>query len=112
MRKKRVTLKDGIDRALIGRNAGDRPAPDSHIAFIRLNEPADDVKRRGLPTAAWTEQREEFALANYEIDGFQRSQCLVARSQASKLNGAAAGGCRPGGAVALRGGHRCGRATR
>jgi len=56
-----------------------------------VDEPADDVQRRGLAAAARAEQGKELALADAEVDAEQSGDTLVADADGPQLD------ARPGG---------------
>ncbi len=68
VRKERVALEDGVDVALVGRQADDVLLAEEDPALARLLEPADHAQRRRLPASGGAEQREEGPSWNLERD--------------------------------------------
>ena len=68
MREERVALEDGVDVALVGRQADDVAVAEEDAALGRLLEAADHAQRRRLAAAGRPEQREERAARDLERD--------------------------------------------
>ena len=68
MREQRVSLKDGVDLALIGRQIVDAHALKVQVARSGRFKTADDSQCRRLAAAGGTEQRDELLVMNSEVD--------------------------------------------
>ena len=72
MREERVRLEDGVDVALVRRQADDVTVAEEDPALARLLEPADHAQGRRLAAPGRAEQREEAAVLHLErevVDG-------------------------------------------
>jgi hypothetical protein len=67
-RKQRMLLED---HAFAAAGTGDQSAIDPHLAGRGLDQTGDDVEERGLAAAAAADERDEFVLANVELDAAQ-----------------------------------------
>ena len=72
----RVVLEDD---GAVGAGAGDRLAVDRDLAGGRLDEAGDDVEERALAAAAGAHDREELALAHFEVEVLQAISVLFSR---------------------------------
>ncbi len=66
--KESVVLEDRVDVPLVRREPGDVAALELDLTRGRLLEPADHPEGRGLAAAGRTEEAEELALADLEVD--------------------------------------------
>ena len=77
--EQRVMLEHESDIALAGA-AGKRVfAIERHLAGIRPVEACDDPQQRGLARARWSQQRQQFAVGDLEVDtvkGCKRAEFL------------------------------------
>src|SRR5438045_3125294 len=76
MRKQRVGLEDGVDVALVRRQAAHLALAEIDLAFGRLLEAADHPQRRRLAAAGGSEKREEAARLDLEAEIVDRDDVL------------------------------------
>ena len=69
VREERVRLEDGVDVALVRRQADDVAVAEEDPALVRLLEAADHAQRRRLAAARRAEQREEASVLHLEREG-------------------------------------------
>src|SRR6266545_5691528 len=71
MRKQRVVLKHHAHAAVFGRHplsgSAYRPPTDPNLSGMRLFEPGDRAKRRGLAAAAGPENGEQRAFSDFKV---------------------------------------------
>ena len=72
MRKKRIVLKDDSDVPVLRVQVRDVPITHSDGATVRVDQASQHAQRRGLSTARWTQERDELARTDREIDVLQR----------------------------------------
>src|SRR4249919_1136853 len=72
MWEERVALEDGVDRSAMWRDVRDVRTVQEHLAVRRPFESGDHAQRRGLAAAARTQEREELAARNLQIDAVDR----------------------------------------
>ena len=70
VRVERVGLEDHGDIAVAGIDMGHVAPADEDGALARFLEPGDQAQRRRLAAARGTEQREELARRDVEVDAF------------------------------------------
>ena len=79
VREEGVVLEDGVDRPLVGGNAGDRLVGEEDLALGRLIEAGDHAQRGRLAAAGRAEHREELALLDLDahvLDGDEVAERL------------------------------------
>src|SRR5262245_52381863 len=74
--EERVTLEDGVDRALVGRRLGHIDAVEQDLTVGGLLEPGEHAQRGGLAAARGAEQGEELARLDLEVDAVDRSDAV------------------------------------
>ena len=90
VREERVRLEDGVDVALVRRQADDVTVAEEDPALVRLLEAADHAQRRRLAAARRAEQREEAAVLDLErevVDGDHAVELLRDAFQADVGDG-------------------------
>ena len=68
VREQGVALENGVQRALVRRDAGELLAVQEDGTFVRLEEARDHPQEGGLAAAGGTEEGEEFAAADVQVD--------------------------------------------
>jgi hypothetical protein len=86
MREQCVGLKDRVDRAPVGRKFGHIGAGDPHDAAGRFDESADHVQRRRLAATGRSEQAEELAVPDVQVEGAQRDRVAVTLLDATQFD--------------------------
>ena len=81
-----VVLKDGVDLAVIRRQAGDVLAPEIDAAGVRLLEAGDHSQGRGLARARGPEQREELAPPHLEVERRDSDHLAVALAHLDQVD--------------------------
>ncbi len=76
VREKGVILKDGVDLPPFRGDVVHPSAADEHFPGIRALKTGKDAQDRGLATAGRPEQGQKFAIADAQIDVFQRAGIL------------------------------------
>ena len=71
VREERVTLKNGVDPSLVGRQVVDPGTVKKDIAAVRGDEAADDPQRCGLPAAGWPQQRHKLSVSDAQVQMIQ-----------------------------------------
>ena len=77
--EQRVMLEHESDTALAGAARERVLAIERHLAGIRPVEAGDDPQQRGLARARWSQQRQQFAVGDLEVDtvkGRERAELL------------------------------------
>jgi hypothetical protein len=77
VREEGVVLEHGVRLALVGRHRGDVASAELDPATIRPLEAGDQPEQRGLPRAGRTEQGEELALLDGQVDPVDRDDLAV-----------------------------------
>src|SRR5205085_3200986 len=77
VREERVVLEDGVDVALVRRPAGHVRSGELDPAGIGPLEPRDQPQRSRLPGARGTEEREELAPRDREVDAVDRDDVAI-----------------------------------
>src|SRR5262249_12525226 len=72
VREERIGLEHHPHVALVGSDAGDVLALDEDPARVRPVEAGDEAQRRRLAAARRSEQRQELALAELDVDALER----------------------------------------
>src|SRR5206468_8148586 len=76
MREEGVRLEDGVDVALVRREAAHLTVAEEDVTLGRLLEPADHPERRRLPATGRAEQREEAAALDTEAEIVDRDDVV------------------------------------
>src|SRR6185312_7063028 len=105
VREERVALEHEAYVALVGCEAHDLALAEAHAADVRPDEPGQDHQERRLAGAGGSEQRQELAAADIEVDGVERARAVVRLRHPADRD-------RDRGARGHRGSLRHGRATR
>src|SRR5207247_5616263 len=71
-----VALKDKGDVAILGLEPNDTPAVDQDVALIRILEPREHAQRSRLSAPGGTEQHQELAIGDVEIEMIDRRPVL------------------------------------
>jgi hypothetical protein len=71
MRVQRIALEHHCDTPLVGPQTVDGSSAERDRPLILRLEAGDDADKRRLPAAGRTDQRQEFAVPNREIDPVQ-----------------------------------------
>ena len=66
-----ILLEDGVDFALVGRDADDVLTVEEHLALARLQKAAEDAQQRRLAAARGSEQRDELVFVNVKRDALE-----------------------------------------
>jgi len=77
VREERVGLEDRVDGATVRRAVAHLLAVDVHAARGRELEAGDHPQRRRLPAAGGTEEREELAVLDVEVERVDRHDLIV-----------------------------------
>ena len=85
--EQRVVLEHEADVALAGAVAQRILAVDPHFAGIRPVEAGDDPQQRGLARTGRTEQRQQFALADLQVDIVERGERAELLDDVPDFNG-------------------------
>ena len=86
MREQCVGLEDRVDRAPVGRKFGHIGAGDPHHAAGRFDESTDHVQRRRLAATRRSEQTEELAVPDVQVDRVQRDRVAVTLLDATQFD--------------------------
>ena len=86
MGEQRVLLKHRVDAALVRRNGQHVRALEQHAALVGHLKAADDAQKRRLAAARGAQQRDEFALANVQIDVVQHLGIAEALADSLQLD--------------------------
>ena len=78
MRKERVGLEHRVHVALVRREPGNALAADPHLAFVGPLEARDQPESRRLAAARGTEERQELARVDFEVDRVDRDDVTEA----------------------------------
>ena len=89
VREQRVGLEDGVDVALVGRNALHVVAADADEALVGLLEPGEHAQRRGLAASRWAEQRQELARLDRQVEPVDRDHRAESLGDVGQLDRAA-----------------------
>ena len=95
-REGRFLLEHHADRLM---RAGDRLAGDRDLAFVAVEQPADDIEQRGLAAAGRADHREEFARRHVERHVVDRGEHAFGRLECFDTSSTTSSGA----AVAARG---------
>ena len=76
VRVERVALKDEGDVAILGFEPNDTPPVDQDVALIRILEPREHAQRSRLSASRRTEQHQELAIGDVEIEMIDRRPVL------------------------------------
>ena len=79
MRKQRVVLKHGVDRALVWRQADNLLPEQADCACSHVLEPGDQMQESRLAAARRAKQREELVVVDCQIDLVQGYDTTVGR---------------------------------
>ena len=74
VRKERIALEHRVHRSLVRLGGGDIPPADQDATFGGLLKAGNEPQRRGFSTPRGTEQREERARRNREVEPFERRE--------------------------------------
>jgi len=85
VRKERVALEDDADVPILRRDAGDALTAEANGAGRRLLEAGKQPKRRRLPTARGTDEREELAGLDGKGDVLDGELTLVTTSRTTPI---------------------------
>ncbi len=85
--EQRVVLEHESDMALAGAVSQRILAVDPHLAGIGPVEACNDPQQRGLARTGWSKKRQQFALADLQIDVIQRSKCAKLLDDVFDFNG-------------------------
>ena len=91
VREQGIALEDGVDGALLGRDRRDVLPVDQHPAAGRPLEATDHPQRRRLAAPRGTEQGEELAGLDVEVDAVDRQLVVEALLQLLQRDGSATG---------------------
>ena len=72
-----VLLEDGVDLALVGRDADDVLAVEEHLALARLQKAAEDAQKRRLAAASGAEQGDELIFVNVKRDALENDLSVL-----------------------------------
>src|SRR3989442_7310713 len=78
VRKDGVVLEHETDVAAMRGHVVDTPAGDQHLAAVLARESRNRAQQRGLATTRWSQQREELARRDVEVDIVERLHGRVA----------------------------------
>jgi hypothetical protein len=81
-----VALEDRVDRAAMWRDVRDVRAVEEHPALRWPFESGDHAQGRGLATAARTQQREELAARNLQVDAVDRRLLIEDTPEVEQLD--------------------------
>ena len=79
MREQCIILKDSINRAAVGRNAGDQLTVDTHIAFVKVFKTTNGSKQGGFTAAGRTEQSDKLTLLNFQGESVECGNGITIR---------------------------------
>ena len=85
MRKQRIILKHGIQRATIRSKPGNVLAIDPHYPGLRRQEPGNQPQQRRLATAARLQQGDKLALLDFKRNVAQRLEISESLCDALQL---------------------------
>ena len=68
VREERIALEHRVEGTLVRRDAGDVPAVQQDLPFVRRQEARDQAERGGLAAARGAQQGHELAFADVEVD--------------------------------------------
>ena len=72
-----VLLEDGVDLALVGRDADDVLAVEEYLALARLQKAAENAQKRRLAAARGAEQRDELIFVNVKRDALENDLSVL-----------------------------------
>jgi hypothetical protein len=82
-----VILEHGVRLALVRRHRGDVAAAELDPAFIGPLKAGDQSEQGRLPRPGWTEQREELAFLDREVDPGDRDDRAVVLANTFQAKG-------------------------
>ena len=72
-----VLLEDGVDLALVGRDADDVLAVEEDLALARLQKAAENAQKRRFAAARGAEQRDELIFVNVKRDALENDLSVL-----------------------------------
>jgi len=95
VREQRVALEDRVDRAAVGRQGGDVPPAQQHLAGVGQLQPGDDAQEGRLAAARGAQDGDELAASDCQGDAAQdfRAAEALADSLQPDLAGRQVVGC-------------------
>ncbi len=87
VREERVVLEHGVGLARVWRDVGDVAAAELDLAGVGALEACDQAQERGLARTRRSEQREELALLDHEVDTRHGRDRAVVLADAVELEG-------------------------
>ena len=86
MGEQRIFLENSIDLPLVGRHIVDPDTIEQHITACGLEKSGDDPQRGGFSAAGGTQQRQEFAVIEIEINVIQHRLAVESHTTIDETN--------------------------